>query len=326
VPARETVHCKAKGKHALALVGSVRGRVMDLLARDENIYVLGFQQDLRRASLLTIGRGGTRPVVVAHHDGPSEPKSFLMTRDSAYFTRKANVIRMRLDSGDAQEVIHDFSESIAVAGDYVYGVSCNSKSTADTLVRVSLVTNEREPIAELPHVPVKKRASASPPCDYHYISIDDQTAFISDWAGRRIVSVSLNSKTMQEVAFAGSYPMRIVVEPNNIVFQAEGGLYRAPREGGTAERLAELAQAPFATYVADDKEFWINQSEAYADAVWIYRLARSGGKPKKLLKFEPYKGCDSPCDITSGIAVDDECIYVAHREEQSGSLFAWPKD
>jgi hypothetical protein len=247
-----------------------------------------------------------------------------MTPDSAYFTRKANVIRMRLESGEAQEVIHDFSESITVAGDYVYGVSCNSKGAADTLVRVSLVTNEREQIAELPHVPVNKRASASPPCDYHYITISDQTAFISDWAGRRILSVSLNSKTMQEVAFAGSYPMQIVAEPSNIVFQAEGGLYRAPRQGGKAERLVELAQAPFTTYVADDKEFWIDQSEAYTDAVWIYRLARSGGKPKKLLKFEGYKGCSDPCDITNGIAVDDECVYVAHREEHTVSLFAWP--
>jgi hypothetical protein len=193
-------------------------------------------------------------------------------------------------------------------------------------VRVSLVNGEREPIADLPRVPRKKRASGGPACDYHYLAAAAESVFISDWAGRRILSISMADKTVHETAFAGSYPMRITLEPETIVYQAEGGLYRVPRAGGKPEQLAELANTPFASYVADEKEFWINQSEAYTEAVWIYRLTRVAGKPRKVLKFEGYKDCADPCDITDGIAVDDECIYVAHREEHTVNLFAWPKD
>gem|GEM_PF-3383631 len=326
LPAHDPVHCKAKGKRMLTLVGSTSGRVIDLAARDESVYVLAFEDALRRASLVRISRDGTRRVVIARHEGPSVPKSFLLTSDAAYFTRQANVIRMRLATGEVTEVIHDFVEAIAVAGEYVYGVSCKPNAPADSLVRVSLVSGEREVVTELPRVPAGKRASSSPPCDYHYVAVDEQGVFLSDWAGRRIVSASPKDKSLREVAFAGSYPMRITLEPGTIVFQAEGGLYRAPRQGGKAERLAQLANTPFTTYVADETDFWINQSEAYTDAVWIHRLARTAGKPRKVLRFEGYQDCPYPCAITDGIAVDDECLYVAHREEHSVSLFAWPKE
>lgn len=115
------------------------------------------------------------------------------------------------------------------------------------------------------------------------------------------------------------------LEPEAIVYQAEGGLYRAPRQGGEATRLADLANTPFTTYTYDGSEFFINQSIAYTDEVWIYRLAQAGGTPHKVIQFKGYKDCPYPCDITDGIEVDDECLYVAHREEHSDTLFAWPK-
>jgi len=321
-----TVHCKALRKHALTPLGSVQGSVIDLQARDGSLFVLAFEQGLRRATLMKLSRDGSFRVKVAHHDGPSEPKSFIMTNDAAYFTRKAHVIRIDLATGDAKEVIHDFTESITVSGAFVYGVSCGPNSTADTLVRVSLTTGDREAIAELPHVPVNKRASGSPPCDYHFLSVDNSTIFISDWAGRRIVSVSMLEKAMREVARTDSYPTRIILEPDTLVYQARDGLHRVSRTGGTVEPLAELANTPDATYVDDGREFWINQEEAYTESTWVYRLAHAGGKPHRVLQFKGYKDCSYPCQILAGVAVDDECLYIAHREATTDSLFAWPKN
>jgi hypothetical protein len=189
-----------------------------------------------------------------------------------------------------------------------------------------LVTGSRESFAELPHVPVNKRASGSDTCDYHFLAVDGNTVFISDWAGRRILSASLRDKSMSVVTHAGSYPMRITLEPETIVYQAEGGLYRVPRAGGESTRLADLANTPFANYTYDGLEYWINQSVAYTDEVWIYRLAQVGAPPHKVLQFKGYKNCSYPCEITDGIAVDDECLYVAHCEEHSDTLFAWPKN
>ena len=326
--AREpAVHCKARGKRALALLGTVRGRVMGMEAHEGNLFLLHFEEDLRRASLTRIARDGSSRQKISHHDGPSEPKSFMMTSDAAYFTRKTHVIRMSLSSGEAKEVIHGFAEAITVAGDFVYGVSCGSKGAiADTLVRVSLVTGSRESFAELPHVPTNKRASSSDACDYHFLAVDGDTVFISDWAGRRILSASLRDKSMSVVTHAGSYPMRITLEPETIVYQAEGGLYRVPRAGGESTRLADLANTPFTNYAYDGLEYWINQSVAYTDEVWIYRLGQAAANPHKVLKFKGYKDCSYPCEITDGIAVDDECLYVAHCEEHSDTLFAWPKN
>ena len=320
------VHCKALRKHALTSLGSVQGRVIDLQAQDASLFVLGFEDGLRRATLMKISRDGSSRVKVAHHDGPSEPKSLIMTNDAAYFTRKTHVIRIGLATGDTKEVIHGFTEAIAVSGAFVYGVSCGPSSTADTLVRVSLTTGNREAIAELPHVPVNRRASGSPVCDYHFLSVDNNTVFISDWAGRRIVSVSMLEKLMREVARTDSYPTKIILEPDTIVYQAKDGLHRIARTGGRSEQLAELANTPDATYVDDGREFWINQDEAYTDATWVYRLAHAAGKPRKVLQFKGYKDCTYPCAILDGIAVDDECLYVAHREEATVSLFAWPKN
>jgi hypothetical protein len=323
----EAVHCKALGKHALASVGSVRDSVVDLLARDASLYVLSFDDRPRRATLTRFRRDGAPPVKLAHHDGVAEPKSFLMTKDAAYFTRKTDVFRVELASGEVKQVVHGLADAIAVFGDDVYGVSCGAGAAgADQLIRASLVNGARESIAELPRVAVNKRASGSPPCDYHYLAVEANTVFISDWAGRRILSVSMADKVMHEVVRSGSYPMRITLEPETIVYQSEGGLYRVPRHGGQAEQLAELANTPFTTYVSDEREFWINQSIAYTENVWIYRLARTAGKPKKVLQFKGYKDCSFPCEITEGIAIDDECVYIAHREEHSVSLFAWPKN
>jgi len=320
------VHCKALRKRALTSLGSVQGSVIDLQARDGSLFVLGFEDGLRRATLMKISRDGSSRVKVAHHDGPSVPKSFVMTDDAAYFTRQAHVIRIGLATGDAKEVIHGFTESITVSGAFVYGVSCGPSSTADTLVRVSLTTGNREAIAELTHVPVNRRASGSPPCDYHFLSVDNNTVFISDWAGRRIVSVSTLEKVMREVARTDSYPTRILLEPDTIVYQARDGLHRVARTGGKPELLAELANTPDATYVDDGHEFWINQDEGYSDTTWVYRLAHTGGKPHKVLQFKGYKDCSYPCQILDGVAVDDECLYVAHREATTDSLFAWPKN
>jgi hypothetical protein len=246
-------------------------------------------------------------------------------KDAAYFTRKTDVFRVELASGTVKEVVPGFTEAIAVFGDDVYGVSCGAGAGPDHLIRVSLANGARDSIAELPRVAVSRRASGSPPCDYHYLAVEADTVFISDWAGRRILSVSLADKSMHEVVRSGSYPMRITLEPETIVYQAAGGLFRVPRQGGQAEQLAELANTPYTTYVSDEQEFWINQSIAYTEDVWIYRLARTAGKPKKVLQFKGYKDCSYPCDITDGIAIDDECLYVAHRQEHSVLLYAWPK-
>jgi len=300
--------------------------VVALAAREGSLFALHFNERMRRATLTRILRDGSSRTKVAHHDGPSEPKSFSLTQDAAYFTRQTNVFRANLSTGETQEVLHSFSEAIAIAGEFVYGIACGKGAASDTLVRASWRGGEREPLADLPHVPVNRRASGSGACDYHYLAVAGDVVFISDWAGRRILSVLLPEKTMHVVAQSGSYPMRITLEPNSIVYQAEGGLYRVERGGGNAVRLAELAQTPFTTYTFYGHEFWINQSEAYTDTVWIYRLADANGTPRKVIPFKAYEGCPYPCDITDGIAVDDECLYVAHREEHTDSLFAWQKD
>ena len=45
------LHCKARGKRALALLGTVRGRVMGMEAHEGNLFLLHFEEDLRRARI-----------------------------------------------------------------------------------------------------------------------------------------------------------------------------------------------------------------------------------------------------------------------------------
>ena len=77
---------------------------------------------------------------------------------------------------------------------------------------------------------------------------------------------------------------------------------------------------PLAFFDADD--FWIDQVAPYTWEEVIYRLPRAGGKAERVERFKVSDGGDSPDDTVDGIAVDDECLYIARHQKSKGSIQA----
>jgi len=321
------MHCKALGGRGFVSLTTIREPVLELAASDSAVYVLSSQAQLRRVTLTRVPRDGSPSSIVARHLGPSEPKSLKIARDAAYFTRSRNIFRVNLADGEIKEIAPSLAEVITVFGEYIFAVRCEKKAPVDYLVRVSTKGGTPESIAELPRVPADQRASGSPACEIGYLAADAHSVFISDWAGRRVLAVSLQDRSARVLSHAKSFPSRIELETDTIVFQAQTGLFRVPRVGGGEVRLSEFANAPFARYVSDTNDFWIDQVEPYAPNEHLYRMPRPGGKAKSLEVFPPTDPqALYPITFIDGLALDDECVYVARHYETFATILARQKN
>jgi hypothetical protein len=79
--------------------------------------------------------------------------------------------------------------------------------------------------------------------------------------------------------------------------------------------------------VSDGHDYWIDQAEAYSIEERIYRLPRGGGPPREVQRFKALDPNEAPADTgVDGIAVDDECVYIARHQSGYSAILAAAKD
>jgi hypothetical protein len=323
-PATEPVHCKALGKNGFVTIGSQRETLEDFVARYASVYVFSFYPELARSTLLRIPRDGTAVQVIGRYTGLGEPKGFVLTSDAGYFTLKRNVIRMELQGGEPRIVAKEFSTKIAAFGEFIYGVRCAKKGHTDHLVRVSNRGGEPEELAAIERVPPRS-AGGRADCDYDYLAVDSSSVFISDWGGQRLLVISQRDMSVRELVTRKAWPMKIVLEPEHVVYQATGGLFRVARAGGDPVKLTEAGGSPFPRFDVDANDFWVDHVTPYTWHEAIYRVPRNGGEAKRVELFPVSDGPDNRDDTVDGIAVDDECLYLARHQKGIGSIQAKTK-
>ncbi len=315
--------CKALGKRGVVSIATHGEQFLAMAAREGVVFVLTYQQPMARVMLLSVPRSGEPTRKLSTFQGPGEPRGFAFTNEAAYLTENKALIRLGLD-GSSARLAKDFAEGVAGDGRHVYGVGCGPKGGPDHLQRIEVTGGEPEQLAEIQRAGV---SSDGPACDYRYVALGDSAVYVSDWAGRRILTVDRESHAVKVLAEKKAFPQRIQLAPGELTFQAAGGLYRVELPSGAPQRIAELANTPFARFVADARDYWIDQAEAYALDEKIYRLARSGGKPREVQRFKALDPNEAPADTgVDGIAVDDECLYIARHQPGYSAILAAAKD
>jgi hypothetical protein len=310
-------------KRGVVPIATHHEQFLAMAAREGVVFVLTYQQPMARVTLLSVPRSGEPARQLSTFQGPGEPRGFAFTNEAAYLTENKALIRLGLD-GSSARLANDFGEGVAGDGSYVYGVGCGPKGGPDRLQRIKVTGGDPEHLAEIQRAKV---SSDGPACDYRYVALGDATVYVSDWAGRRILAFDRDSRAVKVLAEKKAFPQRIELAPGELAFQAAGGLYRVELPNGAPQRLAELANAPFARFVADARDYWIDQAEAYAIEEKIYRLARSGGKPREIQRFKALDPNEAPADTgVDGIAVDDQCLYIARHQPGYSVILAVAKD
>jgi hypothetical protein len=318
------VRCKALAQRKLVSIATHAERHLAMVARAGAVFELTHQRADARVVLLRAPRSGEPMQKLATFQAPGEPRGFAFTSDAAYFTQNKRLVRLGLD-GTSAALAKDFAEGIAADADFVYGVSCGPKQGPDRLQRVRVTGGEPEQLAEIQRSPGMN--GDGPACDYKFVALAAGTVYVSDWGGRRLLAVERQGGAVTTLAEKKAFPQRIELGAGELTFQASQGLYRLALPAGNPERITELASAPFARFVADASDYWVDQAEPYALEEKIYRLPRSGGAPREVRRFKALDQNETPADTgVDGIAVDDECLYIARRERSYTALLAMPKD
>ncbi|MFO0572251.1 MAG: hypothetical protein U0263_41900 [Polyangiaceae bacterium] len=287
-----------------------------LAARDGWVYRLGFSQPMAKAELVRFGRDGAKPTELGSYKGLGEPKSFVLGATSVLFSMQRLLVQIPLGGGDPVKLAKDFSSVVAANATHAFGVRCDKKAGSDQLVRVSLAGGDVETAASWP------RVKGHDSCDYKGLAIDSSHAFVADWGNRRVFSVALADGSTRELA-QDPYPSRLAVEPESVVFNGQGGIYRASKAGGAAKQLTGLGGAPFSTWAWDPSALYVLQTEAYSMRDFVAKVPSDGGKEQELEGF-PVSDVVEGSGATQ-IAVDDQCVYFAFRRKGYSELFARPK-
>jgi hypothetical protein len=225
--------------------------------------------------------------------------------------------------GESVLVAKGFSYSVAVAGGYAYGVTCDAKKSFDTLVRVTVSGGNVEPFAEIEHTKPPEQDPGTFACNYSSLVADDKAVYLTHWNGRRVLRVDLESRATTTLAIRASYPSDLYLEDVNLVFRASGGVYRGSKTEANAVLITDLGSAPFTMVVYDPKALFTHQSDPYATEECTYEVSWSTGKSHKRDCFKAERPDEFPPDVgVRGIAVDDECIYTMRKHQKYTALYA----
>jgi hypothetical protein len=288
----------------MVAIGSRGGSVSGMTAKNGKVYVFAYEG--AKASLVAIPRDGSKATVVGSAMLASNPLQLTVDEQTAYFLSSKKLYSLALaGDGKAVEREKDLAPLLAVQGDSVYAMRCGKP---DVLLRIPRAGGEAKSLAEFPRKPGTK-------CDYQSIAVDEKTAFVGDWSSRRIHAVDLVSGALSTVVEKQAFLGDIVVGKDQLEFQASTGILRVPRAGGTATSITNYGAMPFESVVWDDRDFYILHTEAYAVRDTLVRIPRAGGKLEEL---EFWKVSDvTTGGGRAGIAMDEQCIYIA----QQGSGF-----
>jgi hypothetical protein len=294
----------ATSEGGLAKLTNVKAEKVLLASDQGDLYALTYQQSQARTELLRIPRGGGTVEKVGALTGVGEPSQFVIGGNAAYFARKRSVFRVGLTDREMSEVAQDVAPALAVTKAGLYVVRCD-RTKGDTVVRMDGRGGAAETVAEI-------SAASKESCNYKYMAADERDVFVSDWRDRRILAVSLGDKSVRTLATVKAFPLRLVLEPDHVVFQSAAGLSRVSRDGGAVTSLSAFGVVPFSTFVADDSMFWIFSEIRFTDVAGLYAVPKAGGQTKPQKAFAVLAPPDA-LNVTGflDLATDDQCLYFA---------------
>jgi hypothetical protein len=307
-----TVPCKAAGKRGQLALATQSGTFVSHILRTwgDDLFLLISSPPNARFTLLRIRRDGSAKTALGHLPGIGSPDGLWLTPDGAYTSFKRDLWRFPLAGGDAVLLAKGFSRSIAIQDGHVYGIQCGKADKTDALVRAGMDGDRLEVLAKI--------TRTSKDCDYRALALDGAHAVVTDWPGRRLLSVSLSDGTVREAATGHAFPRDVVAGAQGIDFATSKGLYRIAQEGTPAARLSDIGATPFMDLAADATQYWVFQGEPYEPTESIWRLPRSGGKATKVWTFAN-RGAEEGTGIDA-IAVDEQCVYYL-QYAKSGEYF-----
>jgi hypothetical protein len=311
------------GKRKLVTLGILREEIVDLVTEGDSVFAFGFHRNLARFSTIRYRRDGRNPAVVGRHTGPGEPKSPQLESDAVYFLRNRNLFRMPRSGEVTTELAKKFSNTIAVQGGFVYGVSCDPKQPVDHLIRIRTKGGDVETLVDFERKASKQTEQGTSRCDYRSLVVEDGAAYVAHWNGRRLLRISLGDKTVLDLAPRKEFADHLRLLGDHVLFQAGGGVYRVPKITPAPERVTELGKSPFAYYAPTTEALYIHDSVPYMPEEWTYEVPWSTGKPKKIEYFKASKPDEVPPDVgIRGLAADDECLYIARQLDQFVVIYA----
>ncbi len=273
--------------------------------RGDTLFALAYHHALARTSLTRVRRDGQGLQRLGQFGGLGPVASFQLFEDRVHFWRKGAVLRVDPGSGGAVPIAERVARPFVVEKRGLFVLRCGDVEHPDELLRV----DPRDGEQTLAVMPARNPGSH---CGFRYLTVDETTAFVSDWTTRRIYRVMLDTGAVDVLVDRQSFPLRSFVEPRSLVFHSADGLYRVRRDGSELTQLSKLGSVPYSTVVSDGDDFWMYSSIRYTDVHGLYRVPPSGGSGERVPTFEPFLRNDPLHDAGFvDLAVDDQCVYFA---------------
>ena len=313
-PPKRRVDCIAQGQTGLVSLGTIQ-RVNDVFLQvvGDELYALGYHHALARTTLTRVRRDGQDLQRLAQFGGLGPVASFVVFEGNPYFWRKQSIYRVDQGSGAPVSVAERVARPFVVNERGLFVLRCGDAEHPDELLRV----DPRDGEQTLAVMPARAPGHS---CGYHYLSVDETMAFVSDWTSRRIYRVTLGTGAVDVLVGSQPYPLRTIAEPGHVVFHSAEGLYRIRRVGGDLYQLSELGQVPYSSVVTDDDDFWIYTAVRFTNVHGLYRVPHAGGSAERIPSIEPFSKKDPLYEAGFvDLAVDDQCIYFA-RYGHPGTL------
>jgi len=301
------------GKQGTLELSPIPEAEVQLALEGDQIYALGFTHALARSRLYRFSRDGGPATMVAEQKGLGQNKRFVVANGAAYYVQAGRLFKLGPAQGSALTLAEGVNSQVAVVGAHALVMACDDKSHVDHLLRIPIDGGAAEPIAEVP------RASRDT-CQYPNLVADEREAYVADWNGSRILSVSLKDGGVRPLVRKRGFPGPLLLEPDALVFLSALGLQRTARtpSADAPTRLAgsDEALAPWSFIAATSAAYWVFDAIAYTTETTLHRIPRGGGRSKPIMTLknrdpnaESYEG-----QGLSDFAIDEECVYVAQTQ------------
>jgi hypothetical protein len=292
-------------------IGEHRDELIDSVAEGDRVLLFGYHRDLARVTLSSVPRDGAAGTVIARHTERGEPKAPAFTSEAVYYTRNKTLYRMDRSDGNVEALAKAFSYAVGVKNGFVYGVGCDGQD-ADRLVRVGVRGGEVEAVVDIPRGNAAVQDGSTFRCDYRSILADDDAIYLSHWNSRRLLRVELSSHKLSVLTTKQAFVDHLHVQDGQLVFQSSKGLHRASTTRPEVVRFGEIGQGPF-TFLAYGREgVYVHQGVPYGLEESTYFVPWTTAPTEKLESWRALDPHQVPPDTgIRGLAVDDECLYVA---------------
>jgi hypothetical protein len=104
---------------------------VQLSSQGNNVFALGYTHALARTRLYRFSRAGGPVEFVAEQKGIGDNKRFAMADGAAYYVQTGKLFKLGPAKGSAVELYSGVHSPVAIVGDKVLAIACDSKGAAD---------------------------------------------------------------------------------------------------------------------------------------------------------------------------------------------------